>query len=74
MLALPYQSNNASYCTSYSYSPKADFTVPCLAYACAIVYIRVGTGSGHVLPGSSGSDPFYIIFGSDPNFALDHVC
>ena len=40
---------------------------------------RVETGSGHpgqpghVLSGSSGSDPVYKISGSDPDSLLDHV-
>ena len=47
-----------------------------------IISIRVETGSGHpgyrgqqghILSGSSGSDPVYKISGCDPDFALDHV-
>ena len=42
-------------------------------------YSRVETGSGHpgqlghVLSGSSGSDPIYKISGSDPDSALNHM-
>ena len=41
-----------------------------------LLVTRVETGSGypgHVLPGSSGSDPAYKVSWSDPDSALDHV-
>ena len=44
-----------------------------------VVCVRVETGlghpgqPGHILSGSSGSDPVYKISGSDPNSVLDHV-
>ena len=37
---------------------------------------RVETGSGHpghILSGSSGSDPLYKLSGSDPDSTLNHV-
>ena len=45
--------------------------------------IRVETGSGHpdylgqvdhIFSGSSGSDLVYKLSGSDPDYALDHMC
>ena len=48
-------------------------------HVCMCIWVRVETGSGHpgqpghVLSGSSRSDPVYKIFGSDPNSALNHV-
>ena len=39
--------------------------------------VEIGLGYpgqlGHVLSGSSGSDPVYKISGSDPDSALDHM-
>ena len=42
-----------------------------------VIHIMVETGLGHlghVLSRSSGSDPFYIIPGSDLDSVLNHVC
>ena len=48
--------------------------------AIGAVQPSVATGSGHpdhpghILPGSTGSDPLYKISESDPDFAWDHMC
>ena len=52
--------------------------IPATIQLCS--YTRVETGSGHpgqpghILSGSSGSDPLYKISGSDPDSTLYHMC
>ena len=46
-------------------------------HVCVCTRIETGSGhpgqTGHILSASSGSDPLYKIFGSDPDSTLYHV-